>query len=252
MTTGRETPTTKWKHFFQDRYPAHWRKRIKGYGFTPYHQAILDKLSPQPGERILECGVGTGEPFGLAVAKSGAEFYGVDIATTLLQDCTENLKVQSIQAHLATADIEALPFSDNSFDKTYCVFSTWYLPDLAAALREMCRVTRPGGLLLFDIINGWHVTSLMEASLRLLLGYGLRRPMPPQRLRGHGGVRRTLNRLPLRAWDVAGYYLFLPSHIPLLRVNPCSWIPPLAYGLADSPARFFGSKLIYTAHKNDD
>jgi ubiquinone/menaquinone biosynthesis C-methylase UbiE len=49
------------------------------------------------------------------------------------------------------ADVMALPYADESFDVVACQFGAMFFPDRAAAYREMRRVLRPGGTLLFNI-----------------------------------------------------------------------------------------------------
>jgi SAM-dependent methyltransferase len=43
-------------------------------------------------------------------------------------------------------DVGALPFPDHSFDRVLCQMALMFFPDRSAALREMARVTRPGGV----------------------------------------------------------------------------------------------------------
>ena len=43
-------------------------------------------------------------------------------------------------------DVGALPFPDRSFDRVLCQMALMFFPDRSAALREMARVTRPGGV----------------------------------------------------------------------------------------------------------
>jgi ubiquinone/menaquinone biosynthesis C-methylase UbiE len=50
-------------------------------------------------------------------------------------------------------DAESLEYKSGSFDCTYCFHSTWYFPDLNKVIDEMMRVTKKGGLVIFDIQN---------------------------------------------------------------------------------------------------
>ncbi|UCC93806.1 MAG: class I SAM-dependent methyltransferase, partial [Thermoplasmata archaeon] len=51
------------------------------------------------------------------------------------------------------ADMTALPFADGTFDAVYEITALVFVPDLEAALGEMVRVLRPGGLLLLLSLN---------------------------------------------------------------------------------------------------
>jgi SAM-dependent methyltransferase len=50
-----------------------------------------------------------------------------------------------------TADAQALPFSGQSFDAAVCQFGVMFVPDKALAFREVRRVLRPGGRLVFNV-----------------------------------------------------------------------------------------------------
>ena len=51
----------------------------------------------------------------------------------------------NIRASFAAADARALPFSDATFDSVFCVAVLQHIGDVAGAVRELARVTRPGG-----------------------------------------------------------------------------------------------------------
>ncbi|WP_236638438.1 methyltransferase domain-containing protein [Mangrovicoccus ximenensis] len=53
------------------------------------------------------------------------------------------------------APAEALPFPDDAFDAVTCQFGLMFFADPAAALREMARVTRPGGHVAVAVFDSW-------------------------------------------------------------------------------------------------
>ena len=136
---------TTWKDHYKYEYPKFWVNRVKEYGFSRYYQIILDLLDSKKGESVLECGIGTGEPFALRLAKEGIDVFGIDIAQTLLDECKKNAAEWNVDIDCVHGDIESMPFDDGSFDKTYCISTSWYLPNLEKALQEMFRVTKRGG-----------------------------------------------------------------------------------------------------------
>ena len=53
----------------------------------------------------------------------------------------------SIQCHVG--DAEQLAFQDSTFDLTYCVHSSWFIPNFGHAITEMIRVTNVEGVVIF-------------------------------------------------------------------------------------------------------
>jgi demethylmenaquinone methyltransferase/2-methoxy-6-polyprenyl-1,4-benzoquinol methylase len=99
-------------------------------------------LDLKPGETVLDLGAGTGVST-LELARSGAFAVGADLSLGMLQ---VGRKARP-EVPLLAADALALPFADNAFDAVTISFALRNIADPDAALREMARVTRPGGRL---------------------------------------------------------------------------------------------------------
>ena len=104
------------------------------------------KISPQ---MILDAGTGTG----YAVPSLYARYKKAQIVTL---DLSENMLRKADQQgsflrspHAVCADIEKLPFADNSFDLVFSSLSMQWCNDLNAAFVEAKRVLKPGGLYVF-------------------------------------------------------------------------------------------------------
>lgn len=100
---------------------------------------------------MLEVGVGEGD--NLPFLPEGWEVFGVDIARTRLEACLA--RFPGLSGRLAWAEGERLPFADRTFDACFSVGGFNYYGDHAAALREMARVTRPGGVLVVGDEAPW-------------------------------------------------------------------------------------------------
>lgn len=105
-----------------------------------WRKATLTALEAEPGERVLDLAAGTGtssEP----LADRGVEVVACDLSTGML---TVGKRRRPDLAFVA-GDATALPFADESFDAVTISFGLRNVVDTVGALREMRRVTRPGG-----------------------------------------------------------------------------------------------------------
>lgn len=114
------------------------------------HTRLREMLIPEPGERVLEVGPGTG-------------YYGLHVARWLEPDST--LDVLDLQQRMVDytmrrardlgisniapvrGDAASLPYPDDSFDAAYLVATLGEVPDQESALSELSRVLRPEGRL---------------------------------------------------------------------------------------------------------
>jgi len=110
--------------------------------FAQWAPRLLDATQLGKGQRLLDVACGTG-----IVARTAADRLGDPSRVTGLDLNEAMLTVaRRIQPgiHWRQGDAAALPF-DTSFDVTVSQMALMFFPDPAAALREMARVTRPGG-----------------------------------------------------------------------------------------------------------
>jgi ubiquinone/menaquinone biosynthesis C-methylase UbiE len=120
----------------------------------------------------LDAGCGTG--FQAAVLERlGYRTHGLDVSPALLAVARRRLP----RATFVRGRLEALPYSDGSFDVVACCGSTLsFVADPAAALRELGRVLRGGGRLLLDVEHKWSAElawMAASAAARDVLGYGV-------------------------------------------------------------------------------
>lgn len=97
-------------------------------------------LEATPGERILDLAAGTAVST-TEYAKSGAWCVAADFSLGMLKSGAHR------DVPKVAADAFHLPFADDSFDAVTVSFGLRNMNDTVAALREMCRVVRPGGRL---------------------------------------------------------------------------------------------------------
>lgn len=99
-----------------------------------------------PAQRLLDVGCGPGTITADLAARVG-EVVAVDNAEPALAACRDELERRSASnVEVRSADVYALPFPDGAFDVVHAHQVLQHLSDPAAALAEMRRVCRPGGL----------------------------------------------------------------------------------------------------------
>lgn len=130
-----------------------------------WRRATRMALDLRTGERCLDLAAGTGVST-QELARSGAHAIGVDISLGMLR-----------VGHRARPDVPllggdalALPFADATFDAVTISFGLRNIVDTTAALREMARVTRPGGRLVVCEFSA----PVNAAFRRIYLGYLMR------------------------------------------------------------------------------
>jgi SAM-dependent methyltransferase len=107
---------------------------------------LLDSAGNLRGRHVLEVASGTGH-LAEAVLRRGATVVGIDVAPNMV--ALARRRVPGATFHEGNA--EALPFEDAQFDFVFCCFGLLHFAQPAQALREMARVLRPGGSVLFTV-----------------------------------------------------------------------------------------------------
>jgi ubiquinone/menaquinone biosynthesis C-methylase UbiE len=110
---------------------------------------LLGYLELQDGERVLDCGCGMGFHLMAMQKLRKLELVGLDI------DCDrlDWARREGVEAELVAGEAEHLPFEDGSFDKVLMTEVLEHLRDDLAALREVARVLRPGGVVAISVPN---------------------------------------------------------------------------------------------------
>lgn len=129
----------------------------------PGRKLVVQSLQCQPGERILEVGVGTG--LSLPLYPGYARVVGIDISREMLSRARQRigrLGLAQVEA-VVEMDAENMQFADNSFDKVVAMYVVSVIPDPARLVDEMRRVCRPGGDIF--IVNHFRSANPLLAAL---------------------------------------------------------------------------------------
>jgi ubiquinone/menaquinone biosynthesis C-methylase UbiE len=151
MTMSQDEATTMDEHAAP---PGAWDAIAAGYDRYVAPQEVdlaneaLRLVGLEPGERFLDVAAGTGG-LGLPAARLGAQVLATDWSPAMIEHFDARVRKEGLsKAEGRVMDCHALDLSDESFDVAGSQFGVMLVPDQPRALREMVRVTRPGGRVL--------------------------------------------------------------------------------------------------------
>lgn len=133
-----------------------------------WRRAVLDRLDPQPGDRVLDLAAGTGAS-SVPFAERGAAVVACDFSPGMLDVGRRRHPGLTFVA----GDALRLPFGDGSFAAVTVSFGLRNVADLERALRELARVTRPDGRLVI-----LETSAPLSAPLRAGHGLYVRHVLP--------------------------------------------------------------------------
>src|SRR5690242_13636647 len=142
-------------------------------GIADMHDHLVRELDPQPGERWLDVGTGTGAVAQRA-ARAGAEATGSDISPALIETAKRLAREEGLDIAFEVGDAEELPYGNAEFDVVSSSVGAIFAPDHEAVVRELARVTKPGGRI---GLTAWDPTKAMGDMFRVLAQY---QPPPPE------------------------------------------------------------------------
>jgi SAM-dependent methyltransferase len=141
-----------------------YEKNAVTYTTGPFAAFLLGRAAPRPGERVLDLACGTG-----AVARQVAPLVGprgavtgVDLNPAMLAVARSLPAPDGAAVDWREGDAQSLPLPDASFDLALCQAGLQFVPDKAAAAREIYRVLRPGGRF---AVSAWRSLDYLPASL---------------------------------------------------------------------------------------
>jgi SAM-dependent methyltransferase len=107
-------------------------------------ERLCEAVDLRAGERVLDVAAGNGNAT-LAAARHFAQVTSTDYVGKLLERGKERAAAERLTVTFQTADAEALPFPDNSFDVVLSTFGVMFTPDQPKAAAELARTVRKGG-----------------------------------------------------------------------------------------------------------
>jgi trans-aconitate methyltransferase len=146
---------------------------VAAYGAT-----ILGWLDPQPGERVLDLGCGTGD-LTLRLVEAGARVVGLDVDPAMAAAFAQRLPGVPLVVADAQQPWPSGPLSEQPFDAVFSNAALHWMPDAPAVASQMAAALRPGGRLAAELGGVGNVATIHDAVAGAVEDLGL--PVPSWR-----------------------------------------------------------------------
>lgn len=119
----------------------------KHQGGFPATRRLLELCHVERAREVLDVGCGIGAGTAYIARAYGCRVVGIDRSPRMIEWARERARREGVDGlvELRVADLRALPFEADRFDVVIAESVLAFVDDKAAAIREMARVTRPGG-----------------------------------------------------------------------------------------------------------
>jgi ubiquinone/menaquinone biosynthesis C-methylase UbiE len=142
------------------RIQLHQRFSVSPYGWHPW---VFDHFELPSCAQILELGCGPGYLWldNRDRIPSGWEVILSDFSAGMLERTRLNLKGQP-QIQFKIIDAQSIPFGVATFDAVIANHMLYHIPELPAALAEICRILKPAGIFYASTVGDQHLVEIGE------------------------------------------------------------------------------------------
>jgi ubiquinone/menaquinone biosynthesis C-methylase UbiE len=146
---------------------AHWTHAYRQLDNQPFYDLAFDWIGQHipAGAHVLDAGCGAGTKTAHLLAR-GYKVTAVDLSRDMLTEA----QLANPAAVCQQADLTALPFPDGHFPAVVCWGVLMHIPSVEKALRELCRVTAHGGVLILSENNQHALDARLIRLVRKLRG----------------------------------------------------------------------------------
>lgn len=146
-------PTNQWDAaLYENKHAFVWQ----------YGEALLELLSPRPGERILDLGCGTGQ-LTAQIAEAGAEVIGIDVSLAMIEKAKQNYSALSF----AVADARNFQF-EQPFDAVFSNAALHWVKEADLVIHCIAQALKPKGRLVAEFGGKGNVNAIVSALMSAL------------------------------------------------------------------------------------
>jgi ubiquinone/menaquinone biosynthesis C-methylase UbiE len=238
--------------------------RVRALAFARSNPELaFAHLALKPGLSVLDCGCGTGDMLALIARQvAPGAVCGGDLSSTMLAEArTRAAAMELANLRFESIDVQALPFADGSFDRVLATQLIVHVPDPRGALRQLCRVTAPKGLVAIADMD-WDTLVLGSADKELgrrftrLFSDGVRNGLVVReyagwlRDEGFANIRTLPQSMVFDDWNFVRDWILAPAlrHFVAVGTVSAAEETSLAENLAvrNAGGRFLGAATFYT------
>lgn len=139
-----------WKCSWEHVDPERIAEYVNSLDMEP--DALIDALHRHGVKTVCDAGCGCGA-YARKLAANGFSVCGFDVSSRAVGIAQTLLASVTLTAELKTAGILSTGYADGTFDGVVCRDVLDHLPraEAAAAVKELCRITRPGGIVVVTL-----------------------------------------------------------------------------------------------------
>jgi demethylmenaquinone methyltransferase / 2-methoxy-6-polyprenyl-1,4-benzoquinol methylase len=151
MSVGLSERNRRARELFAPLAPTYDRyASLLSFGQDPrWRSFLVSRIDAGPGDVVLDVATGTAAVAIELVRRTGCRIIGVDQSPEMLAGGRVRVEDAGLghRIELREARAESLPFADASFDGLSVTYLLRYVDDVAATMKELARVVKPGGTL---------------------------------------------------------------------------------------------------------
>ena len=152
---------------------ANWNPELyqSSHSFVwEYGRELVALLAPQPGERILDAGCGTGQ-LTAEIARASGDALGIDSSPTMIERARKNFP----GVRFEVADVTALAYREE-FDAVFSNAVLHWVRDAGSAAAAISRALKPGGRFVAELGGRGNIRRLLDAAYQAMGSLGIREP----------------------------------------------------------------------------